>query len=105
MVLIDLKVGDGSDCFERGKGVEGYYNSLSIASPLSSRSAHSRLHPFIFARTPLRPSVVWIHRRKASSSLGMKNDDRSESIVSKFASGEVMLSVLFKGVGVGGAGG
>src|SRR5260221_1901568 len=72
-------------------GMIGFVYSKAVPSlPAAERACQSRRHRAIFPLTFLSPSMLLIHDMKASSSSGTKNEESSESTVSKFAKLEVM---------------
>lgn len=66
-------------------------SSASPSLPALTSSRHSSLHPANFARSRRLPSVFMIHSRSKFSSSGTKNEESSESTVSKLAEGDIIL--------------
>ncbi len=66
------------------------YSSAVPFSPDATSRAQSCLQRTMSARSFLSPSAFSIHCNVASSSSGTKNEESSDSTVSKFADSEVM---------------
>ena len=66
------------------------YRSADPCWPVSTSRCQSLRHCSIFARSFLSAITFSIHDSSAFSSSGTKNEDSSESTVSKFAEADVM---------------
>lgn len=66
------------------------YSKAVASLPAATSTCHSPRQRAIFALTFLSPSILLIHDMKASSSSGTKDEESSESTVSKFAEVDVI---------------